>query len=407
MRELDGERPIRTFKGRAPTVEATVSYKHGSTSHPGPRTRVRRCTAAAGAVWLALACGEAVAPDPLVIEVQGRLERSALVTLRASFEGRQLADSEVTWSASPAGAVSLLPGQQALFLFPGPIRLTVTSAYGSGTYDAQVRVPPMIVFELLRSGNRDIYRAALDGGDTVRLTTSPAEDGDPTVAGDSVVFVSYRDGNAELYATSISGGTPRRLTTTAVAEAAPVLSSSGTRLAYTRSDSGVPKLWMSASDGSNAARVTESFGFGGSIEASPTWAPAGDRLAFVSTSEGTADVFLYSLATGSFSPLVPDSLSSAEVEPAWSSDGEWVAFATNRSGDTEIYMLEVSTGALARLTDRVGPDGQPTWTTDGRLVYTAWTDGIPELRWMDPDSPADVQSIDVGPGLPGHPSGGN
>jgi Tol biopolymer transport system component len=242
----------------------------------------------------------------------------------------------------------------------------------------------MIVFELLRSGNRDIYRAALDGGDTVRLTTSPAEDGDPTVAGDSVVFVSYRDGNAELYATSISGGMPRRLTTTAVAEAAPVLSSNGTRLAYTRSDSGVPKLWMSASDGSNAARVTESFGFGGSIEASPTWAPAGDR-----------------------SPLVPDSLSSAEVEPAWSSDGEWVAFATNRSGDTEIYMLEVSTGALARLTDRVGPDGQPTWTTDGRLVYTAWTDGIPELRWMDPDSPADVQSIDVGPGLPGHPSGGN
>jgi len=384
-----------------------VGHKRGNTSHVGPRKWVRRCTALAGAVWLGLACGEAVAPDPLVIEVQGRLERSALVTLRASFEGRQLADSEVTWSASPVGAVSLLPGQQAVFHLAGPIRLTVTSAYGTGAYDAQVLVPPTIVFELLRDGNRDIYRAALDGGDTARLTTSPAEDGDPTVAGDSIVFVSYRDGNAELYATSTSGGTPRRLTTTAVTEAAPVLSSNGTRLAYTRSDSGVPKLWISASDGSNAARVTGSFGFGGSIEASPTWAPAGDQLAFVSTSEGTADVFLYSLATGNFSPLVPDSLSSAEVEPAWSPDGAWVAFATNRSGDTEIYMLRVSTGAVVRLTDRVGPDGQPTWTKDGRLVYTAWTDGIPELRWMDPNSPGDVWSIDVGPGVPGHPSGAN
>ena len=127
----------------------------------------------------------------------------------------------------------------------------------------------------------------------------------------------------------------------------------------------------------------------------------------MSTSEGTADVFLYSLASGNFSPLVPDSLSSAEVEPAWSPDGTWVAFATNRAGDTEIYVLEVSTGTLTRLTNRTGADGQPTWTSDGRLVYTAWTDGIPELRWMDPDSPADVKSIDVGPGLPGHPSGGN
>lgn len=369
--------------------------------------RVRRYSALAGALWLALACGESMAPDPLVIEVRGRLERSATVVLLVSFEGRQLADSEVTWSASPAEAVSLLPGQQAVFHLAGPVRLTALTAFGTGTYDAEVRVPPMIVFELLRDGNRDIYRAALDGGDTLRLTTSPAEDGDPTVAGDSVVFVSYRDGNAELYATSINGGVPQRLTMTTVAEAAPVLSGNGARLAYTRSDSGVPKLWISASNGSNAARVTESFGFGGSIEASPTWAPAGDRVAFVSTAEGTADVFLYTLGAGTFAPLVPDAQGSADVEPAWSPDGTRIAFATDRVGDTEIYVLEISSGTVTRLTDRAGPDGQPTWTADGRLVYTAWTNGIPELRWMDPDAPADHQRIDVPPGLPGHPSGGN
>jgi TolB protein len=348
-----------------------------------------------------------MAPDPLVIAVQGRLERSATVVLEAYFEGRQLADSEVVWTASPAGAAAFLPGQQAVFFVAGPITLTAASAFGMGTYDAEVRVPPMIVFQLLRDGNRDIYRAALDGGDTLRLTTSPAEDGDPTLAGDSVVFVSYRDGNAELYATSLNGGVPRRLTTTAVAEAAPALSSNGSRLAYTRSDAGVPKLWISASDGSNAARVTESFGFGGSIEASPTWAPAGDRVAFVSTADGTADIFFYTLGTAAFAPLVPDAQSSADVEPAWSSDGTRIAFASDRAGDTEIYVLEISTGTVTRLTTRAGPDGQPTWTNDGRLVYTAWSNGIPELRWMDPDAPADVTTIGVGPGVPGHPSGGN
>src|SRR2546429_1065616 len=34
-----------------------------------------------------------------------------------------------------------------------------------------VAAPPAIVFDWLRNGNRDIYRAALDGRDVVRLTS--------------------------------------------------------------------------------------------------------------------------------------------------------------------------------------------------------------------------------------------
>jgi len=70
----------------------------------------------------------------------------------------------------------------------------------------------------LRNGNRDIYRAALDGKDTVRLTSDPGDDQHPTERAGTVVFTSYRDGNGELYAVPSIGGGEQRLTTTARAK---------------------------------------------------------------------------------------------------------------------------------------------------------------------------------------------
>ena len=353
-----------------------------------------------------LACDSATGPDgTLTIEVDGRLERSAVVTLRALLEGQALPDSQVIWSAEPSSAVSFQPSQQAVLLEVGPVTISAAAGAENGAITVDVAVPPTIVFDLLKNGNRDIYRAALDGRDTVRLTSDLGDDSDPTVAGDVVVFVSFRDGNGELYMTSLEGQTPTRLTSTGVAEASPALSHDAALLAYTSSETGVPKLWIGASDGSNAARVTTDFGFAGSIETSPCWEPNGERVVFVSTSEGTADIFTHAVSTGGFSLLVPDSAYHAEVEPAWNPDGSRVAFATDRTGDTEIHLFQVTSGALTQLTDRPGPDGQPTWVGDGRLVYVAWIEGTPHLRWLDPESPDEVHDIDIGPGEPGHPSG--
>ncbi len=176
-----------------------------------------------------------------------------MVTLSASFEGTLLADSAVTWTAEPAGAVMFLGGGIATLAQVGQVTLSAHAAVGTGERTITVATPPTIVFDLLRDGNRDIYRVALDGGDLARLTTDPGDDGDPTAVGDRVVFVSYRDGNGELYATSLSGGAPTRLTFTDVAEAGPALSRDGAWLAYTRTDGGVPKLWVSLSNGGGAS----------------------------------------------------------------------------------------------------------------------------------------------------------
>ena len=101
-----------------------------------------------------------------------------------------------------------------------------------------VGAAPAIVFDWLRDGNRDIYRAALDGTDTVRLTSDPGDDQYPTERAGTVVFTSYRDGNGELYAVPSLGGAEQRLTTTAANETQPALSPDGRHIAYLSDDSG-------------------------------------------------------------------------------------------------------------------------------------------------------------------------
>jgi len=260
-----------------------------------------------------------------------------------------------------------------------------------------------MVFDWLRDGNRDIYRASVDRADTLRLTAHPGDDQDPTAGGGVIVFTSYRDGNGELYAVPATGGTAGRLTSTPENETEPALSPDGARLAYISDVSGVPKLWVSAPDGSNGRRLTASFGYPGSAEASPSWAPGGDRIVFVSTSNGTADLFIVTADGGTPAALVTGPF--AEVEPAWSPGGNDVVFVSDRDGDAELYLVNVPTGNLTRLTARAGTDGQPGWLADGRLVFTSWVDGVPGLLAMDPAAPAQVIEIALHSGELQHAAG--
>lgn len=290
----------------------------------------------------------------------------------------------------------LTPGR-----WPGVVCLSVVLLVGCTASEApKVTPPPVIVFDWLRNGNRDIYRATIDGTDTVRLTSNAGDDQHPSERAGIVVFTSYRDGNGELYTVPATGGTEQRLTNTAANETQPALSPDGQHIAYLSDASGVPRLWLSAADGTNPQPLTTGFGGPGSIDASPSWAPSGDRLVFVSTAGGHASLYVLAIAGGAPTPLVVDSTTA--VEPSWSPDGRLVAFASNRAGVTNIFTVDVVTLAIRQLTTDTATAGQPAWLADGRVVYTSWSSGTPRLRWRDTTASATPVTIDLGAGNSQH-----
>ncbi|HEX4562186.1 MAG TPA: hypothetical protein VH113_10185 [Gemmatimonadales bacterium] len=260
---------------------------------------------------------------------------------------------------------------------------------------------PLLAFDLLRGSHRSIYRVRTDGSDSLQLTADTADNSQPTSAANIIVFVSNRDGNAELYTMPAVGGTATRLTFTAANEANPALSPDGTRLAYTRDDGGVTRLWISHADGSNAAPVTDSLDFGGAVDASPTWAPGSDRVAFVSTTSGSARLYQLTLLTMTIVALQPDT--APQVEPSWSPDGSRLAFVSGANRGARVAVLDLKAHVFSFLTPASGQNGQPTWMPDGTVVFLQ-EGGTPALLLIDPSAPVVTHPIDVGSGTPGHPA---
>ena len=125
------------------------------------------------------------------------------------------------------------------------------------------------------------------------------------------------------------------------------------RFADVRTDRRHANLWLVNFDGANHRPLTT----GAYSDGSPRWSPDGTRIAFVSDREGTPQVHVIWLESGSRakltqSPSPPDSI-------AWSPDGRWLSFVAVVPGDEPsiVTMPKAPEGATwaepARVVDRL------------------------------------------------------
>ena len=268
------------------------------------------------------------------------------------------------------------------------------------------------------SARSNIWSLPLPTGGTVTTATAtPVTTGTQVIEamnvsrdGKWLVYDSDRSGNSDIYRIPIAGGEAERLTTDSAAEFAADLSPDGTELAYHSWRGGSRDLFVQPLDGRPMQRVTAT----PVQELVPRWSPDGKALAFtIGADRGSIAV----IRRGDDRTWAPPVLRAAGSFPVWSPDGRELAFSTATTPASVAVTPPVS-GPVRIVMDAARP-GMPSserlaWSADGRTIYfkshdakghaSIWSvplnGGPPHevVRFDDPTKPSYRPQWALGPG---------
>ena len=138
------------------------------------------------------------------------------------------------------------------------------------------------------------------------------------------------------------------------------------------------RLMVADSDGGRARVVFES----NEPILSPTWAPDGKRIAYVSFETTRPAIYLHNLETGVREQLT--NFRGLNGAPAFSPDGNRLAMTLSKDGNPDVYILDLDSRQLERVTRHYAIDTEPAWMPDGRsIVFTSDRGGRPQIYEVD------------------------
>ena len=170
--------------------------------------------------------------------------------------------------------------------------------------------------------------------------------------GQKYACILSRDGNPELYMAAIDGTNPIRLTHTKAVESSPCFSPDGSQIAYVSDQTGTPQIYVMDIATRNARRITHK----GSYNCHPDWAFKGNRLLYCSRQGGSYAICVIDL--NSNQEIVIPVGGNAE-NPCWAPNGIHIAFSNGKAVFlTDIYGLKPL--CITRGNDRCT---NPTWSS--------------------------------------------
>jgi TolB protein len=111
---------------------------------------------------------------------------------------------------------------------------------------------------------------------------------------------------------------------------------------------------------------------------SPSWAPDGTRLAYVSFERKKPIVYIQSLVTGQ--RTVAANFKGSNSAPAWSPDGKRLAVVLSKDGNSQIYLVNTDGSNVVRLTNTSTIDTEPNFSPDGQhVIFTSDRGGSPQI----------------------------
>ena len=110
----------------------------------------------------------------------------------------------------------------------------------------------------------------------------------------------------------------------------------------------------------------------------PSWAPDGKSIAYVSFETSRPAIFMHDLTTNVRTQLT--NFKGLNGSPAWSPDGKQLAMVLSKDGSPDIYVMDIATRHLKRVTRHYAIDTEPSWLPDGKsLIFTSDRGGRPQL----------------------------
>lgn len=110
---------------------------------------------------------------------------------------------------------------------------------------------------------------------------------------------------------------------------------------------------------------------------SPTWAPNGRVLAYVSFENEEPAIFMHNIFSGERQKV--SARPGLNGAPAWSPDGSRMAMSLSVNGNPDIYTVDLASGLLKQITHSSAIDTEPSWSGSNSLVFTSDRGGSPQL----------------------------
>jgi len=220
-------------------------------------------------------------------------------------------------------------------------------------------------------------------------------DGYPMLSHDGrkILFESSRTGNAELFTMNLDGTEVKQVTFNSLDDHSPKWSPDGRLIVFAREMGDNSEVFIINADGTNEKRLTNQPGDDGH----PNFSPDGQSIVF-NSARTTPDLSVeWRLQLHEIFTMKTDGTNVRQLTtfkilctyPNISPDGKKVCFrrVTNEPGfnydlttgkrNSEVFVMNMDGTNALNLSNNPAYDGWPTWTPDGKVLFSSNRGGTP------------------------------